>query len=116
MLKCSKIQSFLKGYGYDNLSDMDITLSHLNKRFKEVDCPHEIGIFLGIPIHDVLGFINCGDKPCLLCGYWKVYSEEDYAKKLFKQYDLSKELVANCIIEKKNLTHIYNDFSSYFNG
>ncbi len=106
VLKCSRIQNFLKDYGYNNLNDIDLTLSHLNTRFESEDCPHEIGIFLGIPIHDVEGFINCKGEPCLLCGYWKVYSNEDYAKKLFRQYDLSKEIVTNCILQNKNLTHI----------
>jgi hypothetical protein len=109
LLKCSNIRTFLGNYGYNDLDNIDSSLSYLNNRLKTQSYPHEIGIFLGIPIHDVEAFINSECKSCLLCGYWKVYSEAEYAIKLFKQYDLSKEMVTNCIIHKKNITHICNN-------
>ena len=62
-------------------------LARLIKRLGEGDeFPHEIGLFLGYPVDDVKGFIEnkaCGAK-CV--GYWKVYSDEEKAQKLFEKY------------------------------
>lgn len=60
----------------------------LMRRFAECDkFPHEIGLFLGYPPEDVCGFIAykaCGYK-CV--GYWKVYGDEETAKKTFAKFE-----------------------------
>ena len=48
------------------------------------DFPHEIGLFLGYPPEDVDGFIE--NKCCKCVGCWKVYGNEDAARKLFAKY------------------------------
>lgn len=47
--------------------------------------PHEIGLFLGYPPSDVEGFIK-NDRPCRLCGYWKVYGNEEQARRCFDKF------------------------------
>lgn len=111
-LKCEKIKKLLKNYGYKELNDIEDLLLHLKSRFEIETCPHEIGIFLGIPLHDVEDFINCSNKPCLLCKYWKVYSNEEYSKKIFEKYDISKELVASYLLQGKDLKFLYNNFAA----
>jgi len=60
---------------------------HLADRLREsTDFPHEIGLFLGYPPEDVLGFIQNRAKHSKLSGYWKVYGDEEKARKLFSQY------------------------------
>ena len=49
---------------------------------------HEIGAFLGYPIHDIYGFINNRDEQCLLTGEWKVYADADNAKNVLQIYGL----------------------------
>lgn len=60
----------------------------LMRRFAECEeFPHEIGLFLGYPPEDVCGFIAnkaCGYK-CV--GYWKVYGDEEKAKKAFARFE-----------------------------
>lgn len=60
----------------------------LLRRFAECDeFPHEVGLFLGYPPEDVCGFIAnkaCGYK-CV--GYWKVYGDEEKAKKAFAKFE-----------------------------
>lgn len=60
----------------------------LMRRFAECEeFPHEIGLFLGYPAEDVCGFIAnkaCGYK-CV--GYWKVYGDEEKAKKTFAKFE-----------------------------
>ncbi|GEM_PF-151603 len=92
-------------------------LNVLKNRYKEFNCPHELGIFLGIPINDVKDFINCNDKKCLLCGYWKVYNDCISAQRIFQSYDQVKEYTVNSIfkgIEGSTLVQsIENNFSFY---
>jgi hypothetical protein len=87
--------SFLKKLGYKNLSNINDTLDYLCERYNTYHCPHELGIFLGIPLSDVEDFMDCESKQCLLCGYWKVFSNEKKAKELFRIYDWSKEMVVS---------------------
>lgn len=48
--------------------------------------PHEIGLFLGYPSEDVEGFICNGAKNAKCVGTWKVYGDENAAKRKFEQY------------------------------
>ncbi len=68
-------------------------ISRLMRRLQDrEDFPHEIGLFLGYPPEDVSGFIhNCGN--CYKCiGCWKVYGDEEKAKKTFHQYRLCTDV------------------------
>ncbi|MCI1966400.1 MAG: DUF3793 family protein [Oscillospiraceae bacterium] len=48
--------------------------------------PHEIGLFLGYPPEDVQGFIENKAGGCKCVGFWKVYGNEQKAKRLFAKY------------------------------
>lgn len=62
-------------------------VGQLMKRLRQQpDFPHEIGLFLGYPPEDVRGFIEKGPHCCKCTGCWKVYGDEDAAKKTFAQY------------------------------
>lgn len=59
----------------------------LARRLKnDEDFPHEIGLFLGYPSEDVAGFIKNGAKGAKCVGTWKVYGNEEEAKKKFAIY------------------------------
>jgi hypothetical protein len=110
ILKCQEIRSLLKTYGYTDLDNTDFVLNHLYRRLKSINFPHEIGVFLGIPLHDVEGFIQ-RSEPCLFSGYWKVYSEASYAKEIFELYDKSKALVSNCILNGNDIRSLTKNFT-----
>lgn len=99
---------FLEKLGYSLEMNLDEILSHLVNRYSDFHCPHELGIFLGIPVSDVKCFMECTESKCLLCGYWKVYEEEKKAKKIFELYDSSKEIVMNHLLIGKDLKEVYN--------
>lgn len=48
--------------------------------------PHEIGLFLGYPPVDVEGFIDHGAKDFKCVGDWKVYGDEEQARRTFARY------------------------------
>lgn len=101
-------KDFLQKLGYTNFHNLDEILVQLYERYNKYHCPHEIGIFLGIPLSDVEAFINCEGKQCLLCGYWKVFSNEEKAKELFRIYDKSRELVITYSLLGKDVSWIVN--------
>ena len=59
----------LEPLGYD-CSDLGSCLLKLRERSRSAGFPHEIGIFLGYPAHDVRGFIENGGKNCRFIWCW----------------------------------------------
>ena len=60
---------------------------HLIRRLCEYEeFPHEIGLFLGYPPEDVLGFIENRADGFKCVGCWKVYGDVDEAQKTFAKY------------------------------
>lgn len=85
-LNCPEIARFLRTYGYDHM-ETESALNRLKERFdQKEEFPHEIGIFLGYPLGDVVGFIQNEGKNCKCAGCWKVYADECEATRLFARY------------------------------
>lgn len=81
-------RSILERYGYEQGMTVAAMLNRLTIRMEQSDAfPHEIGVFLGYPPEDVLGFIEHGGKHYCLCGCWKVYGNPVEAKRLFCAYE-----------------------------
>lgn len=59
--------------------------------------PHEIGLLLGYPPGDVMGFIENNGKNCLCSGYWKVYSNMTECKRIFRGYSYARERVIHMV-------------------
>ena len=84
------VRRLLVSCGYDRF-DVDGALETLRARLNGADdFPHEIGVFLGYPLEDVLGFIENGGRNCLSCGCWKVYSNECAALAAFARFEKCK--------------------------
>ncbi|MBR1751532.1 MAG: DUF3793 family protein [Ruminococcus sp.] len=92
----SRVRVLLRSCGYGRDLSLDKCLDTLADRIRSGgDFPHEIGVFLGYPIDDVIGFIKNGGENFKLCGCWKVYSNADKAKKTFKQYDRCRDYLCS---------------------
>lgn len=62
-------------------------IRELRRRLAECeDFPHEIGLFLSYPPEDVRGFMEHRDFGCKCVGCWKVYGDEQAARRKFAQY------------------------------
>lgn len=60
---------------------------HLVRRLKESgEFPHEIGLFLGYPVEDVIGFMQNKARDYKVVGTWKVYGNEKEATRKFMCY------------------------------
>ncbi|WP_251861174.1 DUF3793 family protein [Clostridium sp. Marseille-Q2269] len=86
---------FLSQIGYNQFLNVEYFLYKLKSRFESI-CPHEIGIFLGIPLEEVKSFIQDPKRECIYCGYWKVYNDIQKSKRHFTSYDISR---TNMILE-----------------
>ena len=102
MLNSSRIQNFLKRFGYDNF-ELSVCLQKLRGNLKSSDFPHEIGVFLGYPLADIISFINnkgCNFK-CVGC--WKVYHNLDKALATFDKYAKCQEIYMQKLINGEDI-------------
>lgn len=91
-LKSPHAIAILKSLGYE-VGNLPKCLSELARRIKgDKEFPHEIGLFLGYPPEDVLGFMEykcengaCSGEPkCTGC--WRVFGDKEAAERKFNQY------------------------------
>lgn len=126
LFKRTKLEEFLqkndsleilKSSGYEEFSFGSILL-----KFKEryttyitqqgMQFPHEMGLLLGYPAEDVEGFISNEGKNSLYCGYWKVYKNVAAKKRLFDEFEKSKECIIQLLaddIDMQLILEIYKD-------
>ena len=80
------VMNLLRKYGYQDTNPRH-AISHLIERLEENGTfPHEIGLFLGYPLDDVIGFIVNKGKNCHCIGCWKVYCNKEEAERTFCKY------------------------------
>ncbi len=85
-LRKPRVAEFLAEYGYTEMTAR-AAIRHLRDRLADNDdFPHEIGIFLGYPLGDVIGFIENAGRNSKCSGCWKVYCNECEAMRIFAQY------------------------------
>ncbi len=81
------VQAFLQEVGYAPAADAAGYLRQMQKRVcLQEEFPHEIGIFLGYPLCDVLGFMKHQGKNFTCSGLWKAYGDAEAAQKQFEHY------------------------------
>ena len=84
-----QVRDFLCKEGYtlpEQSDDYALLLQQLSRRLCcEADFPHEIGVFLGYPLYDVVGFIENAGRNFTCCGCWKAYGDPSAAQRHFAQ-------------------------------
>lgn len=86
LLADPEIFAFLKTCGYqspDPQQALDLLCSRLTDK---PSFPHEVGLFLGYPLSDVIAFIENKGQNCLYCGPWKVYTNACEALRQFAKF------------------------------
>ena len=101
------VRYILEKLGYQT-RELKHCLDCLRERFnncyrEKQEFPHELGLFLDYPTEDVIGFVINKGKDCRYCGYWKVYSDVEEAKKTFYRYDLAKNTLLNEVYQGKTM-------------
>lgn len=106
-LKNDTVSKFLikEGYpenpGYEE--NFKKVFSYLRKRTNNYnEFPHEIGFFLGYPPYDVFEYIYQKGANFKFCGYWKVYKNEESARRMFVNYEKCKSFLLRKAIENSD--------------
>lgn len=99
-LSQEKIINYLNSCGYNSCKTVKDYLNFLKIRFIN-KCPHEIGIFLGYPLKDVIDFQLKDKRFCKCSGYWKCFNNEKSSLEAFKKFDEVK------VFEMKNILRNY---------
>lgn len=87
ILSDPEIYAYLTQSGYDLKSGLPEILHQLSERLCLEDAfPHEIGLFLGYPLKDVIGFIKNNGRNYTCIGYWKAYGDPRRAQARFDVY------------------------------
>ena len=86
LLQDTKVRAYLEGLGYPCESIAHCIAQLAGRITRTETFPHEIGIFLGYPLEDVIGFTEHKDTGCKCTGYWKVYGDEAAARRTFERY------------------------------
>ncbi len=92
-------RNFLRTMGY-TVFTVEAVLNRLRQRCRDhqegrISYPHELGIILGYPLADVEGFILHKGQKYLCSGYWKVYENPEWARKIFALYNSTRAQAAD---------------------
>lgn len=101
------VREFMTKYGYTENPTANQAVAFLRKRFAEDNgFPHEIGLFLGYPLGDVIGYIENAGRNSKCSGCWKVYCNECEAIKLFAKFDKCKSVYRRLFREGKTVSQL----------
>jgi len=99
-------REFLEAYGY-RTNSIDDCIARLKQRFLSPDgFPHEVGLFLGYPLPDVIDFIKHQGKNSKCTGCWQVYHDEREAEKLFEKYRRCKAVYSRLFLQGKPIERL----------
>lgn len=96
-LEQNRVKEAMEQFGYCDMQFEKILekVAERNQAYVEgrADYPHEIGLLLGYPPEDVIGFIEHRGQDFVLSGYWKVYGDPARAQRIFQAYDRARDAV-----------------------
>lgn len=75
LLARKSVAIILRKAGYTEPANLEKTLAQLQYRLTEGNFPHEIGVFLGYPLKDVIGFMGWAPLPFSSQGPWKIFGD-----------------------------------------
>lgn len=84
-------KAFLEKRGYCVEGGLERILETLHEKFQS-GCPHEIGLILGIPLKDVIGFIELR-CPNHCKGQWKIYGCFEKSVRLMNRFQQDRVLI-----------------------
>ena len=95
-LKRTQVVQFLSNYGYVDM-ELESALEHLKERTNGcLEFPHEIGVFLGYPLEDVVGFIHNNEKIFNLQVCGKCMETEKKQKKDLESIKNARTFICAC--------------------
>lgn len=84
-------KDFLIGLGYPRIFTRESYLNILKERLNSEQFPHEIGVFLGYPLKDVLGYMGKYPWKLVRIKGWRYYGSEKLSRLYYEKFKKSKE-------------------------
>lgn len=82
LLAQKSVRVILGKTGYSDPDNFDQVLAELETRVAGQGFPHEIGVFLGYPLKDVVGFMGWVPLAFTCQGPWKIFGKPDMSLRL----------------------------------
>lgn len=115
-------EELMERFGYHR-QELGQILRNVSEKYRahmegRLGFPHEIGLLLGYPPGDVVGFIENSGKNYLCTGYWKVYSNLTECKRIFRGYSYARERVIHMVARGMKIADILEiyDLHQYNQG
>ena len=105
VLSNKKCLNFLKFIGYPSNYTLDGYIDLLINKLHTKDFPHEIGIFLGYPLKDVVGFMGYGNYKFCKTRYWRVYGDESVSDAVYDKFK-SDRVKIKLLLENNSLSEL----------
>ena len=74
--------------------------------------PHEMGLLLGYPVEDVVGFVENNGKNFLYSGYWKVYENQKAKVKLLDKFKVAEETLIHLLSNGLSMSDIIDIYAT----
>ena len=97
-------QKFLKKLGYPREYCLQSYINHLEKKiYEDESLPQEIGLFLGYPLKDVMGFMDCCPFRLVEVKGWRIYGSRELSIKVYCKFRRARERFLNYLNRQKSL-------------
>lgn len=103
------ISTLLDKAGYTGPYTPEHAIAQLAARFATTEFPHEIGLFLGYPIKDVMAFMGWIKLPFACQGPWKMYGNPQQSLSLAQRFHECRRQMARLLDSSAN---VYDCFAS----
>lgn len=110
------VRNVLMKAGYKSLQ-IDKILRTFSLRYEayiqgDKSFPHEMGLLLGYPVEDVVGFVENNGKNFLYSGYWKVYENQKAKVKLFDKFKVAEETLIHLLSNGLSMSDIIDIYAT----
>ena len=89
--------NFLKFLGYPSQYNLDCYINLLIEKLHSPEFPNEIGIFLGYPLKDVLGFMGYGKHKLSDTRFWRIYGDTSVSYEVSNNFLKDRAKMKNLI-------------------
>jgi hypothetical protein len=100
ILHRKNIRNFLATCGYSLSYSLEDYLKELFAKISMGQIPDEIGIFLGYPLKDVMGFMGVINLPLTKVNYWRIYGDSNISDKLYDNIQKVKRHTEKLLLHK----------------
>ncbi|MCG8485156.1 MAG: DUF3793 family protein [Clostridia bacterium] len=89
---------FLRKNGYPDEYNMNKYIEHVIKKIKKGSIPHEIGVFLGYPLKDIMGFMGHPSLKLTKVNGWRIYGNPKISDEKYESFLLGRNKIKELLL------------------